>query len=217
MKLSNNVFKDTRQIKGFTQEEILNVKSDVSKFKAENTNPSEIDDYLSKKLLTKGILEFYTEYITQVDEFDENYLKSEINYYTLKSEILKEIEIISNNIVNVSLNCRNVKRFLKNNVFLEDLSEMIQKLLDKISEIKVRLEDNLSKVEKDYDNHCYLWIETNKIKNLTFKLNKIPEIMKNWQEIKELSGLIAHLNEGAPKKRKKEKLYRFNFLISRIF
>ena len=217
MKLSNNVFKDTREIKGFIQEEILNVKSDVAKFKAENTNPSEIDDYLRSKLLKTGILEFYTEYITQVDEFDENYLKSEINYYTLKSEILKEIEIISNNIVNVSLNSRNVKRFVKNNVFLEELSETTQELLDKISEIKVRLEKNLNKIENDYDNHCYLWIETNKIKNLTFKLNKIPEIMKNWQEIKGLSDLIAKLNEDVPKKKKKGKALSFQFLDIQSF
>ena len=213
MKLSNNVFKETREIHGFTQEEILNVKSDISKFKDENTNSSEIDDYLSNKLLKTGILEFYTEYINQIEEFIKKYLISEnSNYYNLKSEILEEIKLISNNIVNISLNCRNVKRFMKNNVFLDELSETTQNLLEKISEIKVRLENNLKKVEKDYDNHHYLWIETNKIKNLTFKLKKIPEVLNGWQEIEELWSIIARLNEGAPTKKKKVKTISFQFI-----
>ena len=213
MKLSNNVFKETREIHGFTQEEILNVKSDISKFKDENTNSSEIDDYLSNKLLKTGILEFYTEYINQIEEFIKKYLISEnSNYYNLKSEILEEIKLISNNIVNISLNCRNVKRFMKNNVFLDELSETTQNLLEKISEIKVRLENNLKKFEKDYDNHHYLWIETNKIKNLTFKLKKIPEVLNGWQEIEELWSIIARLNEGAPTKKKKVKTISFQFI-----
>ena len=213
MKLSNNFFKETREIHGFTQEEILNVKSDISKFKDENTNSSEIDDYLSNKLLKTGILEFYTEYINQIEEFIKKYLISEnSNYYNLKSEILEEIKLISNNIVNISLNCRNVKRFMKNNVFLDELSETTQNLLEKISEIKVRLENNLKKVEKDYDNHHYLWIETNKIKNLTFKLKKIPEVLNGWQEIEELWSIIARLNEGAPTKKKKVKTISFQFI-----
>ena len=68
MKLINNVFKGTREINGFTQEEILKVKNDISKLKAENTDPSEIDDFLSNILSTSGILEFYKEYVTQIED-----------------------------------------------------------------------------------------------------------------------------------------------------
>ncbi len=220
MKLTNNIFKDTREIKGFTQEDILKVKNEISKFKAENTDQNEIDDYLSNNLLRPGILEFYTEYIAKIEEFIVNYLdvktKTDVinghdNNYDLKSEILDEIILISNNLVNLSLNCRNTKRFLKNIAFLDELSESTQLLLDKTTELKARLEKNFKKIEKDYDNHCNLWIETNRIKDLTFKLNQIPYDLKNWQEIEEISSAISKLNEGSTKKKKKEKVKSFQF------
>ena len=74
MKLTNNIFKDTREINGFTQEEILDVKNNLSKFKTENTEQSEIDDYLNTKLLIPGIFEFYNEYLTEIDKFIRQYL-----------------------------------------------------------------------------------------------------------------------------------------------
>lgn len=220
MKLCNNSFKDTREINGFTQEEILEIKRDISKFKAENTSTSEIDEYLNKKLLKSGILEFYEEYIIQIQDFIESYLtfkntsdfvNGSNNFFNLKSAILNEIKLISKNLVNISLNCRNTKRFLKISVFLDELSETTQNLLDSISEIKLRLEKNLNKIEKEYDNHGYLWIESNKIKNLNFKLNEIPGPLKNWQEIQELNSIITKLNEETLKKKKKVKVKSFQF------
>lgn len=220
MKLINNIFKDTREINGFTQEEMLEVKNILSKLKTESAEQPEIDDYLNTKLLIPGILEFYTEYLTEIDKFIHQYLlvdeKSDFistsnDYFNLKSGILGEIRLISKNLVNISLNCRNTKRILKNNIFLDNLSDEIQKLLDLIIDLTLKIEENLKKIEKDYDNHCYLWIESNKIKDLTFKLNQIPGPLKNWQEIEDFSDLLAHLSEGTTKKKKKEKSKSFQF------
>ncbi|GAH42134.1 unnamed protein product, partial [marine sediment metagenome] len=65
-----------------------------------------------------------------------------------------------------------------------------------------------------HEDTIYLWFEINKIKNLKFKLNEIPESLENWDEIEELVTFIKSLNEvflSKKKKDKKERILTFHF------
>ncbi|MHA1106084.1 MAG: hypothetical protein ACTSPN_10255 [Promethearchaeota archaeon] len=57
MLLFNNKFNDNREIKGFTKDEILDVKRKLTRFKQGNVEESEINDYLKNtKSFIRNIL-----------------------------------------------------------------------------------------------------------------------------------------------------------------
>ncbi|MHA1527293.1 MAG: hypothetical protein ACTSQD_09685, partial [Promethearchaeota archaeon] len=120
MKLINNTFNDIREIKGFTQDELLEIKRMLKIFKADKSDQAGFDDYLQSKFPSE-ILNSYSEYNEEIRYFIEEFLISNeeapVNsgyiYQHLKTGILNELKLISNNLINLKLNGRNVKRFLK--------------------------------------------------------------------------------------------------------
>jgi len=92
---------------------------------------------------------------------------------------------------------------LKKNQFLEKKLAEIKELINKINKIISSLKVNIKKAEKQYNDDIYLWIETNKIKNLNFKLNDLPKEIENWEEFRELVTFITSLVEVKSKKKVK--------------
>jgi len=221
MNFINNSFNDIREINGFTKEELLEVRSTLTKFKSENTVQSEIEEYL-KKRFPPEILEYYKEnlreygnfkeqYITPIDDIDLGDVK---NYNYLTSVIIEELKLISNNLVNLKINARNVKRLTKNITFIEEFLTNTNNLLDENNDLISKYKNSLIKYEKLYDNYKFLWVEINKIKNLNFKLNTVPTNLENWDEIQEIYSYIESLDDisGEKKKRKKKDIiYTFHF------
>lgn len=210
MKLINNIFEDIREIRGFTKDEMLEIKRTFTKFNAEKTAQTEIDDYLNTKFSSE-ILEIFSKYIRNIRDFIETYLttKSEstinVNYYYLISGIFDELKLISKNLLNFKMNGRNIGRFLKNNAFLDGFLSTVQILLDESNDLISIIENLVKEPEGIFDNKGKFWIEVNKIKKLNFQINKLPETLKKWDEINELFDFIENANIDTTKKKKKKK------------
>ncbi|MHA1982360.1 MAG: hypothetical protein ACTSXN_14875 [Promethearchaeota archaeon] len=219
MLLFNNKFNDNREIKGFTKDEILDVKRKLTRFKQGNVEESEINDYL-KILFHLQHQEFYQEYLTKIEQFVDDYLlRSSRNLYiNLKSEIGNELKIISQNLTNLTANGRNVKRILKNNQFLDNFLTTITELLKKCDTTRLYLKKTINKVEKQYDDEVYLWIEASKIKNLGYQFNESILDLNKWDEIKGSLEFLRNLSTTNIKKVKKKDsgslpIFHFNELF----
>jgi len=208
-----NTFKDVREIKGYKKEEILEIKNRILKL---NSDKAELDKFIKSKFQLE-LLEYYSQYINDVKQFIEQYLVLELEnsyYINLKNEIKKELKLISNNLANLSANGRNIKRFLKDNQYINYFLTQSKSLLDEADVLASTLGRHIKEIENEYDNDTYLWIESNKVKNLNFKLNKPPYILTNWNEIQELIIFINSLVTAKAKRKissKKEIILSFHF------
>ena len=213
LKLSNNSFNDSRQIDTFTKDEILKIKATLTEFKSKKVDESEINEYIEANLkLPTPVLNLYSEYLDELDKFLDLYIfntefKNNLElYYYLKSGILKELNQIIQNLQNANSNCSNIKRIIKNsNAYLNDLISRTIELLRKSNEIASNIINSLKEVNNIYNDSIYLWIELNKIKNLNFKLNELPNDLTKWDEFKEFFTFIESLHEVGLKRRKKDK------------
>jgi len=217
LNISNNTFNDTREIHGFTKDEILEIKETLSKFKSEGTDDIKINEYLRTKLhISSELLDKYSNYLENIRNFTKNYLlpTDGSKYYYLKSEIMEELRVLTNNLQNLSSNIRNIKRITKNSVGLNELLSKIEDLLREMTHLGSELQESIEEIKTIYNDTTSLWVEINKIKNLNFKLNQIPTSLDKWSEIKELVVFIKSLNEvffNKRKKDKKEKILTFHF------
>jgi len=216
LKLINNIFSNIREIKGFTKEEIIEVKKTFEKFNSQNLDKSEIDNYLKERFPFQ-IIEDYSKYIEELIIFSQNYLlksdsafKDERNYYELKAGILNETTLMANNLITLKLNAQNTKRFLKNNSSLEDAVLKIQNLLDNYNNLISQLGVPQKVIKGSYDNIAYIWTEVNKIKNSFLKVIDFPNILKVWEEIKELETSIGDFNNQTSKRKKLKKTRGFS-------
>ena len=224
LKIINNIFNDIREIKGFSQDDLIEIKRALEKFKLEKSEQHEIDEYLTERF-SSDLLNLYLEYINEIGVIIEQFIISKegpessptFNYQHLKSGILDELKRMSNNLTNSKLNGRNTKRFLKNSAFLNDFLENTQKILDDINNLMPIVENSLVKVSGIYDDISYIWFEINKIKNPYFKLNNLPPELEKWDEIKELYSYFESVNIDEAKKKRKRKeitlISHFNDII----
>ena len=193
MKLINNTFNEIRVIKGFTQDELLEIKRMLTILKADKSDQAGIDDYLQSKFPSE-ILNFYSEYNEEIRYFIEEFLISNeeapVNngffYHHLKTGILNELKLISNNLLNLKLNGRNIKRFLKESDFLNNNLEIIQKILEDFSVLIPKIENSLTPFNGIYDDVSYLWFEITNIKNPIFKFKNLSDNLEKWEELKDL-------------------------------
>jgi len=213
LSFTNNTFNHKREIHGFTKYEILEIKEYLIKLIAENVDSSIIHDYIKSKLQFSTVtLELYSKYLKELSTFVETYIKSSVRpdidsiskYNHFEKEILEEIRVIANNLQNLSLNIRNIKRITKNTIVLDDSILIINSLLEKSKELISSLNPSSKEVNTFYDENIHLWVEINRIKNLTFKLNEIPSNLKTWNDIFELTEFISSINNQTSKKRKKD-------------
>jgi len=214
LNFSNNTFNDTREIYGFTKNEILEIKENLMKLKSENAEDTKVNDYIKSKLQFSSItLELYLKYIKNLKNFIGIYLKSslisginsESKFLNLKTELLDELKLISDNLQNLSSNIRNIKRITRNFVVLDDSLSIIENLLEKSNKQISEINHSGKEIKTEFDDKIYLWVEINRIKNLNFKLNGIPSNLEDWNEIKELTDFINAINDSLSKKRKKDK------------
>ena len=214
MLLFNNSFNGTREIQGFTKDEILEVKQKISQYKVPNEEEGNLDDYI-EEIFRKNLITLFAEYLNNIEMFIGDFLihsRKEL-YYNLKSEIIKELELISNNLNNVLANVRNVKRFLKNHEYLDDFLIITKDALERSNTLTNLLKRNIAKFENLYDDEVYLWVEANRIKKLSFKFNELKNLNK-WEEIVGSINFIQNLriNEISKKEKSKEITFRFDEL-----
>jgi hypothetical protein len=217
LNFSNNKFNDTREIHGFTKDEILKIKEMVGKLKSEDNSSVKIEEYLKSKLhISPELYEKYSEYIENLQNYTENYLLSAQNsdYFYVKNELIEELHVVSNNLQNLNSNIRNVKRITKKISVLDDSLLKLEELLKKSTHLGSKIQQSIKDIKSIYEDSTTLWTEINRIKNLNFKLNKIPPSIEQWSEIKELVDFIISLNEvflNKKKKEKREQILTFHF------
>ena len=202
MRLIDNTFDGHREVRGYNKEEMSSIKNKVLEIQTDKTKSQNLEDFLNSEFKLE-VLEGYSKYFSEIKQFSEEYLisKSNNNYFHLKTAISDEIELLYNNLTNLSSNIRNVKRLIKNGKQLEEILGKYKILLDRIEIFLPRLKSTIIKTEKEYNNEIYLWINSNKIKNLMFRVNDISENINKWQEVKDLQEYIKDLIEAKTQKK----------------
>ncbi|NHJ23939.1 MAG: hypothetical protein EAX89_05160 [Candidatus Lokiarchaeota archaeon] len=202
MRLIDNTFDGHREVRGYNKEEMSSIKNKVLEIQTDKAKSQNLEDFLNSEFKLE-VLEGYSKYFNEIKQFSEEYLisKSNNNYFHLKTAIFDEIELIYNNLTNLSSNIRNVKRLIKNGKQLEEILGKYKILLDRIETFLPRLKSTITKTEKEYNNEIYLWINSNKIKNLMFRVNDISENINKWQEVKDLQEYIKDLIEAKTQKK----------------
>jgi len=193
----------------------LNLKKKITTIKSENVTSHEIDEFLKSEFKI-DVFNSYSEYYNEIKRFSESHLfsGSKGDYFSLKQEIISELELVSSNLTNLNSNGRNVKRIIKNNNFLDDFLKISKELQTNINEFTPIMEKKFQKINYSYNNNTLLWIEANKIKDLYFKLNDIPSNLEVWEEIKELEAYLRSLVEAKSAKKiksRKDVLLSFHF------
>jgi len=219
LRLFDNNFEGYREIDGYSQEEILRIKNSITELKSDNTKTQELDTFLKSEFISK-VNDSFLDYFKRIKAFSENYLFSHLkkDYFSLKKVVLNELKLISRDLTNLSSNGRNVKRIIKNNIYLDEFLNTSKELISNVNEFLPRLEEFTEKPEKEYENDIRLWIESNKIKNLFFKFNPLPDNLKNWEELQELAVYVNSLVEAKlTKKVKSHKEIVLNFRFDELY
>ncbi|MFX0047328.1 MAG: RING finger domain-containing protein [Candidatus Hermodarchaeota archaeon] len=219
MRLFDNDFEGYREINGYSKEEILRVKNSITELNSGNINTQNLDDFLKSEFQSK-VNNSFLDYINGIKVFSENFLFSpqKKDYFSLKQAILNELKIISRNLTNLSSNGRNVKRLTKNNIYLDEFLNTSKELISNINEFLPRLEESTEKPEYEYENDTRLWIESNKMKNLFFRFNPLPENLNYWEELQELVVYLKSLVEAKlTKKVKSHKDIVLNFRFDELY
>ncbi|MDX1798478.1 MAG: hypothetical protein R3255_07505, partial [Candidatus Lokiarchaeia archaeon] len=217
MNFSNNKFNDIREIHGFAKTEILDIKNTVLKLISEDSEGTKLDEYLKSKLhLSSNLYDNYSRYIEDLKSFTDKYVLStdRSEYFYLKSEVLEELQLLSDNLQNLSSNIRNVKRIIKKHNLLEDTLIKIERLLKESTQLGSEIQQSIKDFKSIQEDTLTMWTEINRIKNLNFKLNEVPQSLEDWSDIKELITFIISLNDviqNKSKKDKKERILTFHF------
>jgi hypothetical protein len=199
LKLIENEFAGFREINGFSKQELLDIKKKISKYKETYSDDNEIKELLEHTFPAR-ILSSYSDYISNLDKFINLYLisnrepkfKEYEDFFYIKSDLIKEINLIATNLSNLNLNVQNTKRFLKKNKYLEDYSSEIFDLQEKINKSQQELKNSLGSKPPRYHYSSYLFYQTNKIKNSRFKLKHLPENCLQWEEISDFFNYLKN-------------------------
>lgn len=222
MKLIHNTFNKQREVSGFSKDELLTIKRRVSEFRSGKLEESELKDLLLNKF-PENILEDHIKYIEHIEIFINFYIPKitdsksdeQFNYYFLRSGLLEELELISNNLLNLKLNCQNSKRFLKDNYYLNNYIEKLGNALEKSKKLQGLLKP-IDKPPLKYEDLSKIWLKTNKIKNLLYLMKNPENNLELWDEIRDIYNYLK--GKGDKQKKggifnKKEEAITFEFSI----
>ncbi|MFX1237309.1 MAG: hypothetical protein ACFFAS_15885 [Promethearchaeota archaeon] len=218
MKLANNAFKGTREIKSFTKEEIIGLKRELARLKEEKAPQEAVNKFLEENVLDKELTDYYAHYLYHASEFITGYLKDDShkpksNIYPkhLIESMLAEINLIIKNLSNLSQNCRNAKRFLKDSSFLDELIKPILQIEEKGKELVQELDKIIIPASGISEDLISLWLEINRIKDNSVIIENLPETLKFWEEINEIKTYFDSFNKDLGKKKKKVAVQAIRF------
>ena len=219
LRLFNNDFDGYREIRGYDQNKMLQVKNTITNLKTDKIKAEELSNFLKTEFKVE-VINSFSDYYSNIKVYSEKYLfsHSKKDYFSLKQAIKNELKVISTNLSNINSNGRNVKRLIKSHEYLDGFLSNSKELTTYIDEFIPRLESFIEKPEAEYDDNGALWIEANKIKNLFFKFNHIPENLKKWDEVQEIVEFITSLVESKlTKKVKSHKEIVLNFHFDELY
>ncbi|TXT64430.1 MAG: hypothetical protein BAJALOKI3v1_210017 [Promethearchaeota archaeon] len=227
LKLINNTFGEKRQVAGFSKDELVEIKRKISDFKSGKLTQTEVMELLQRKF-PEDLLEEHSKYIENIENFINTYLKQvsksqnlgEFNFFYLKKKLLEEIDLISNNLLNLKLNCQNSKRFLKDHHYLNDYISRINLVFEKTKELQSSLQP-IGRPPLDFEDLSRIWFDMNKLKNFKFKMKKPIEDQIIWEEISNLYDYLTNKGEKEKKggifsKKELEIIFYFKILNNYI-
>ncbi|MHA1150090.1 MAG: hypothetical protein ACTSR8_17795 [Promethearchaeota archaeon] len=224
MKFFGNSFEGIREIQGFDKDGLIEIKRTLFKFKSEEKEEAVIEEYL-KSLFNEAALERMGEYVGIIRRFCEKYLFPKENleledlslFFHLKTKILEELTQFSRNFISTKSNIRNVKRFIKESVYLETLTEKVSPNIEDYAELISELEKQIEEPKNIFENDIYIWVEINKISNLLYEYQEISMDMGIWDEFKEIDKYVKQLDPDTAKKIKKKKEMILKFQFNSLF
>lgn len=195
MLFHNNNFVSSES-KGFSKEELEDIKSQLSNFELEKTKESDIKEYIQSKINLERF-HLIAEYLNEIEVlFDLHFEEGKINKLpVLFSNILSELNRIERIIETFSLNLRNVRGSLKNRKYAEKLMEDVKKSAEVCGNLVNFVISNEILGKPDYSDKNLRFIETSRIKNTPFILNKLPKELEIWEPITTLHSIAGKLSK----------------------
>lgn len=206
MKLIKDRFSGHRQINGFSKDKVLELKSEVKKLPSEEEE-MDVEQFL-KDLFPTEIIEVYSDYVLNIKDFIPSYVIQEDpsaisevhSFFHLKLALMEELDLISQNLLNLKRNVQNIQRFLRNNEYLRKYLSDVTDLMELIEECVSPLKTNTGEELIPYRSASYLWSQTVKIKNPTYTLMSLPGSLNQWEEF---SSLFSEMESKGTIKEKK--------------
>ena len=188
MKLIKDKFSSYRKIEGYSKEKVLDLKSKLNKISSKQEE-TDLDQFLNNLFPTE-ILESYSQYLLNIEEFISSYLikgdqyaiSTKYSYFHLKTDLIAEIDLISQNLLHLKRNIQNIQRFLRNNEYLRKYISDVADLMGIIERFIPSLKENTGDELIKYKSSSYIWAQMSKIKNSTFILSALPDNLNQWNE-----------------------------------
>lgn len=223
MKLIDNQFDGFREIKGFSREELLNIKKEIEKCIEEDAYEDDLREVLQNTFPQK-IIDMYSNYLVNVNELIQSFnhenrigLFSVNNrLYHLNSVLLQELFQIASNLSNLSLNLQNTKRFLKKSGYLQEYLSKVNHAKEQVAFIQKNLKYLVDKEPPQYKNTSYAFFEIHTLINSIFILKELPDYYLLWEEFSNLKDYIQVHGKILKSKgilSKKAAEYQFHFIL----
>ncbi|MHA1688509.1 MAG: hypothetical protein ACTSUN_04110, partial [Promethearchaeota archaeon] len=214
MNFSSILTKEIKEIRGFTKEQILSVKENLSKLKKETTEEAKnsLREYLLE-LFPFELLELISGHVSELEVFVQEFLikaskSSSTNgyhYAFLKLNIKEDIERLKDNIITFKINCRNVLRFLKTNELIEEKVKFMESSLEQLERIERFLGEKVIQTRIIQEKYSWIWLNINKLKDFNVQIIQDFNMLTNWVFYKELHEFLTKNGEKKYKRVKKKK------------
>ncbi|MHA1842880.1 MAG: hypothetical protein ACTSWE_01260 [Promethearchaeota archaeon] len=214
MNFSSILTKEIKEIRGFTKEQILSVKENLSKLKKETTEEAKnsLREYLLE-LFPFELLELISGHVSELEVFVQEFLikaskSSSTNgyhYAFLKLNIKEDIERLKDNIITFKINCRNVLRFLKTNELIEEKVKFMESSLEQLERIERFLGEKVIQTRIIQEKYSWIWLNINKLKDFNVQIIQDFNMLTNWVFYKELHEFLTKNGEKKYKRGKKKK------------
>lgn len=206
MKLIKDKFSSYRKIEGYSKEKVLDLKSKLNKISSKQEE-TDLDQFLNNLFPTE-ILESYSQYLLNIEEFISSYLikgdqyaiSTKYSYFHLKTDLIAEIDLISQNLLHLKRNIQNIQRFLRNNEYLRKYISDVADLMGIIERFIPSLKENTGDELIKYKSSSYIWAQMSKIKNSTFILSALPDNLNQWNEFSSFFSQMESKGEILEKK-----------------
>jgi len=214
LNFSSILTKEIKEIQGFTKEQILSIKENLSKLTKETTEEGKnsLREYLIE-LFPFEQLELIYCHLSELEVFVREFLikaskSSNTNgyhYSFLKLNIKEDLEHLSNNLVSFKINFRNVLRFLKTNELIEEKVKFTENSLEFLERIERILGEKDIQTGFIQEKYSWIWLKINEIKDFNVQIIRDFDMLTNWVFYKELHEFLTKNGGKLSKKGKKKK------------
>jgi len=206
LKLIKDKFSSYRKIEGYSKEKVLDLKTKLKKISSTQED-TDLDQFLNN-LFPNEILELYSGYLLNIEDFISSYLlngdqyaiSTKYSFFHLKNGLIAEIDLISQNLLHLKRNIQNIQRFLRNNEYLRKYLSDVADLMGIIERFIPSLKENTGDELIKYKSSSYIWAQMSIIKNSTFILSALPDKLNQWNEFSSFFSLMESKGEILEKK-----------------